>query len=105
MGGPMKKVQQLHDRAVLAISPVALVLAQVNIKPDKSKAPGASGLEDVVNGFAWSALIAAAAGFLIGGACWAVGGRVGNAYTATGGKVGMAGAARGAVPLGAAPAV
>ena len=57
----MKKVQQLHDRAVLAISPAALVLAQVNIKPDKSKAPGAKGLEEVVNGFAWYALIAAAA--------------------------------------------
>ena len=49
----MKKLQQLHDRAALAISPVALVIAQVNIKPDKSKAPGAKGLEDVVNGFAW----------------------------------------------------
>src|SRR4051812_2308296 len=83
MGGPMKKLQQLHDRAALAISPVALVIAQVNIKPDKSKAPGAKGLEDVVNGFAWYALIAAAAGFLIGGACWAIGGRIGNDYTAT----------------------
>ena len=58
----MKKLQQLHDRAALAISPVALVIAQVNIKPDKSKAPGAKGLEDVVNGFAWYALIAAAGG-------------------------------------------
>ena len=40
----MKKLQQLHDRAALAISPVALVIALVNIKPDKSKAPGAVGL-------------------------------------------------------------
>ena len=101
----MNKLQQLHDRAALAISPVALVLAQVNIKPDKSKAPGASGLEDVVNGFARYALIAAAAGFLIGGACWAVGGRIGNDYTATGGKVGMAVATGGAFLVGAATAI
>ena len=45
----MKTLQQLHDRTVLAISPVALMVAQVNIKPDKSKAPGAKGLEEVVN--------------------------------------------------------
>src|SRR4051812_5660131 len=102
MGGPMNKVQQIHDRAALAISPVALALAQVNIKPDKSKAPGASGLEDVVNGFAWYALIAAAAGFLIGGACWAIGGRVGNDYTPPRGQGGMGGSTRGAVPLGGA---
>ena len=101
----MKHVQQLHDRAVLAITPVAFVLAQVSIKPDKSKAPGARGLEDVVNGFAWYALIAAAAGFLIGGACWAIGGRIGNDYTATGGKVGMAVSTGVAFLVGAAAAI
>src|SRR3954454_18235752 len=105
MGGLMKKVQQLHDSAVLAISPVALVLAQVNMKPDKSKAPGAKGLEDVVDGFAGSALLAAAAGFLIGGACWAIGGRIGNDYTATGGKVGMAVSTGVAFLVGAAAAI
>jgi vacuolar-type H+-ATPase subunit I/STV1 len=86
----MNKLQQLHDRAALAIGPLALVLAQITIKPDKSKAPGSDGLADVINGFAWYTLLAAAAGFLIGGACWAIGGRIGNDYTATGGKVGMA---------------
>src|SRR3954462_4013272 len=101
----MKKVQQLHDRAALAISPVALVLAQVNIKPDKSMAPGARGLEDVGNGFAWYAVVAGAAGSLIGGACWAVGGRSGNDYTATGGKVGMAVATGVAFLVGAAAAI
>ncbi len=101
----MNKLQQIHARAVLAISPVALVLAQVSIKPDRSKAPGARGLEDVVNGFAWYALIAAAAGFLIGGACWAIGGRIGNDYTATGGKVGMAVSTGVAFLVGAAAAI
>src|SRR4051812_3422902 len=103
----MKTLQQMHDRAALAVTPAALVLAQsqINITPDKSKAPGAKGLENVVNGFAWYALIAAAAGFLIGGACWAVGGRVGNDYTATGGKVGMAVAVGVAFLVGAASVI
>src|ERR671922_2294240 len=98
----MNKLQQLHDRAALAISPVALVLAQVNIKPDKSKAPGASGLEDVVNGFAWYALIAAAAGFLIGGACWAIGGGGGDNYPPTRGEGGAGRSTGGAFLLRAA---
>lgn len=101
----MNKLQQLHDRAVLAISPVALVLAQVSIKPDKSKAPGSDGLADVINGFAWYTLLAASAGFLIGGACWAIGGRIGNDYTATGGKVGMAVSTGVAFLVGAAAAI
>jgi vacuolar-type H+-ATPase subunit I/STV1 len=101
----MSKLWQLHDHAALAISPLALVLAQITIKPDKSNAPGAKGLEEVVNGFAWYALIAAAAGFLIGGACWAIGGRIGNDYTATGGKVGMAVSTGVAFLVGAAAAI
>jgi vacuolar-type H+-ATPase subunit I/STV1 len=101
----MNKLQQLHDRAALAISPVALVLTQINIKPDKSKAPGSDGLADVINGFAWYTLLAAAAGFLIGGACWAIGGRIGNDYTATGGKVGMAVSTGVAFLVGAAAAI
>jgi vacuolar-type H+-ATPase subunit I/STV1 len=101
----MNKLQQLHDRAALAISPLALVLAQINIKPDKSKAPGSDGLADVINGFAWYTLLAAAAGFLIGGACWAIGGRIGNDYTATGGKVGMAVSTGVAFLVGAAAAI
>jgi hypothetical protein len=99
----MKK--HVHDRLALAVSPAVLVLAQLNIKPDKSKAPGAAGLTDIVNGIAWYALIAAAAGFLIGGCAWAVGGRIGNDYTATGGKVGMAVAVGVAFLVGAATAI
>jgi vacuolar-type H+-ATPase subunit I/STV1 len=101
----MSKLQQLHDRAALAISPAVIVFAQVNIKPDKSKAPGSDGLADVINGFAWYTLLAAAAGFLIGGACWAIGGRIGNDYTATGGKVGMAVSTGVAFLVGAAAAI
>jgi Family of unknown function (DUF6112) len=42
---------------------------------------------------------------LIGGACWAVGGRIGNDYTATGGKVGMAVSTGVAFLVGAAAAI
>lgn len=61
-----------------------------NISPEKKNAPGADGLSQAINGFAYYALLAAAAGFLIGSATWAIGGRIGNDYTATGGKIGMA---------------
>src|SRR3954469_13554681 len=103
----MKKAQQIHDRAALAVTPAVLVLAQarISIHPDKSKAPGSDGLLDIVNGIAFYALIAAAAGFLIGTCCWAVGGRIGNDYTATNGKVGMVVAAGSAFLVGAAAAI
>jgi len=49
-----------------------------------------SGNEPVLlNVFAVYALMAAAAGFLLGAATWAIGGRVGNEFTAVGGKLGM----------------
>lgn len=98
-------MRKLYDQAGLAMTPAFVVLAQFNIKPDKSKAPGSSGLQDAINGFAYYALLASAAGFLIGGACWAIGGRVGNDYTATGGKVGMAVAVGVAFLVGSAAAI
>jgi len=36
------------------------------IRPDKTQAPGAGGLSNAINGFAYYALLAAAAGFLLG---------------------------------------
>ena len=103
----MRTLQAIHDHATLAVTPAVLVLAQaqINITPDKSKAPGADGLLDVVNGIAFYALVAAAAGFLIGACCWAVGGRIGNDYTATNGKVGMVVAAGCAFLVGAATVI
>lgn len=75
------------------------------ITPDSSKAPGASGLSDAINGFAYYALLAAAAGFLLGAAIWAVGSRGGNDYAAAGGKVGMATSVGVAFLTGAATAI
>jgi hypothetical protein len=58
------------------------------VTPD-AHAPGAAGIQHAINVFAVYALMAAAAGFLLGAATWAIGGRVGNEFTAVGGKLGM----------------
>ena len=59
-----------------------------HVAPDRN-APGAAGIQHAINVFAVYALMAAAAGFLLGAATWAIGGRVGNEFTAVGGKLGM----------------
>lgn len=81
-----------------------MVLAQYKfeIKPDSSRAPGGSGLLDAINIFAFYALLAAAGGFVIGAAAWAIGGRIGNDHTATSGKTGMVVALAAAFLVGAA---
>ncbi len=59
-----------------------------HVTPDPN-APGAQGIQHAITVFAVYALMAAAAGFLLGAATWAIGGRVGNEFTAVGGKLGM----------------
>jgi hypothetical protein len=76
-----------------------------HLVPDPSAAPGAAGLQKAIDGFAVYALLAALAGFLLGGATWAIGGRIGNDFTATGGKIGMATAVGVAFLVGAAAAI
>ena len=102
----MRTTRQLHDRAMYAITPIALLIAQVpNVRPDASRAPGGRGLQDAINVFAFYGILAAIAGFLLSGAVWAVGGRGGNEYAAQGGKVGMAVAVGVAFLIGAATAI
>lgn len=107
----LRLVRSLNARCSLAVTPAVVFLLGAGgdgtptIKPDKTKAPGASGLQDAINGFAYYALLASAAGFLLGGAVWAVGGRAGNDYAAAGGKVGMAVAVGVAFLVGAATAI
>ena len=62
---------------------------QFNVTPNPAGAPGGTGIQAAIDVIAAYALYAAAAGFLLGAALWAVGGRIGNDYTATGGKIGM----------------
>jgi len=61
-----------------------------NVTPDPAHAPGASGIQSAINVIAVYTLLACLAGFLMGGAVWAIGGRIGNDHTAVGGKIGMA---------------
>jgi hypothetical protein len=62
---------------------------QFTVTPNPAGAPGGSGIQAAIDVIAAYALYAAAAGFLLGAALWAIGGRIGNDYTSTGGKVGM----------------
>lgn len=71
------------------------------ITPD-SKAPGANGLKDAINAFAFYALLACAAGFVVSVAAWAVGGNMGNDHAASRGKIGAFVALGAAFLLGAA---
>ena len=75
------------------------------VTPEASKAPGAAGIQSAINVIAVYALLACLAGFLLGGAVWAIGGRIGNDMTATGGKIGMAVAVGVAFLVGAAAAI
>ncbi len=114
----MGALRRFQGRASYAVTPgFIFVLAQARttttprgdtiptIRPDRTQAPGAGGLSDAINGFAYYALLASAAGFLLGGAVWAVGSRMGNDYAATGGKVGMATSVGVAFLIGAATAI
>jgi hypothetical protein len=87
---------------------MALLLAAAgytfHVTPDPN-VPGAHGIQQAINGFAVYALMAAAAGFLLGAAVWAIGGRVGNDFTAVGGKLGMVTSLAVAFLVGAAAAI
>jgi hypothetical protein len=76
-----------------------------SVTPEPGKAPGAAGIQSAINVIAVYALLACMAGFLLGGATWAIGARIGNEHTATGGKIGMAVAVGVAFLLGAAAAI
>jgi hypothetical protein len=75
------------------------------VNPDPGGAPGAAGIQSAVNVIAVYVLLACLAGFLLGGAVWAIGGRIGNDHTATGGKIGMAVAVGVAFLVGAAASI
>lgn len=75
------------------------------VSPDPSRAPGAAGIQSAINVVAVYTLLSCLAGFLLGGAVWAIGGRVGNEHTAVGGKIGMAVCVGVAFLVGAAAAI
>lgn len=75
------------------------------VTPDPGHAPGATGIQSAINVIAVYTLLACLAGFLLGGAVWAIGGRVGNDHTAVGGKIGMSVCVGVAFLVGAAAAI
>jgi Family of unknown function (DUF6112) len=75
------------------------------VTPDPGHAPGAAGIQSAINVVAVYTLLSCLAGFLLGGAVWAIGGRVGNEHTAVGGKIGMAVCVGVAFLVGAAAAI
>jgi hypothetical protein len=75
------------------------------VTPDPAHAPGASGIQSAINVIAVYTLLSCMAGFLLGGAVWAIGGRIGNDHTSVAGKIGMAVAVGVAFLVGAAAAI
>ncbi len=75
------------------------------VTPEPARAPGAPGIQSAINVIAVYALLACLAGFLAGGAVWAVGSRIGNDHTSVGGKIGMAVTVGVAFLVGAAAAI
>lgn len=64
---------------------IALDEAAVKVKPNPDGLPGTAALEKLVNGLAAIALLACAAGIVIGAAQWALGSRSNNyAHTSDG---------------------
>ncbi len=65
---------------------VALESAAVKVKPNPDGLPGTAALEKLVNGLAAIALLACAAGILLGAAQWALGSRSNNYSHTSDGK-------------------
>ncbi|MGA2471606.1 MAG: hypothetical protein ABSG64_13070 [Solirubrobacteraceae bacterium] len=99
LGRSAKTRITLTAGALLLASPVASARAATGptgasgpapftftVTPNAAGAPGGAGIQSAINVFAAYSLYAAAGGFLIGAALWAMGGVIGNDYTATGGK-------------------
>ncbi len=82
-----------------------VVLADVAIKPNPNGLPGAGSLQKLIDGLAFFALLACAAGLLLGAALYAFGSRSSNFSQAANGRSMMLYAAVGAFVAGAAPAI
>ena len=76
-----------------------------SVTPEPAHAPGAKGIQSAINVIAVYSLLACLAGFLIGGAMWAIGGHVSNPHTSGAGKAGMAIAVGVAFLVGGAAAI
>lgn len=76
-----------------------------SVTPEPGNAPGAAGIQSAINVIAVYTLLACLAGFLLGGAVWAIGGHISNPHTSVAGKAGMAVAVGVAFLVGGAAAI
>lgn len=75
----------------------------VSLNPNSSALPGSGTLQELVNGVAFWALLAALAGLVIGAAAWALGAHTNNYQNATTGRRAVLSCAAAALVIGAAP--
>ena len=81
------------------------LLAKVTIHPNPDGLPGSGSIEKLIDGLAFFALLACAAGMLLGAALYAFGSRSHNYSQAANGRAMMLYAAVGAFVAGATPAL
>jgi Family of unknown function (DUF6112) len=87
------------------VASVFSLLAKVSIKPNPHGLPGSGSIEKLIDGLAFFALLACAAGMLLGAALYAFGSRSNNYSQAANGRAMMLYAALGAFVAGATPAI
>lgn len=75
------------------------------VNPAGSRLPGATQLQELVNGLAFWALIAALAGMLVGAVLWALGHHSSNFQQSYSGRKGVMVSSAAAIVIGAAPAL
>lgn len=80
-----------------------IVESGVSLNPSSSALPGSGTLQDLVNGIAFWALLAALAGLIIGAATWALGAHTNNYQNASTGRRAVLVCAAAALVIGAAP--
>lgn len=78
------------------------LLAGVDVSPDPTQLPGGPQIQQILNGLAGWALMAALAGLLISVMAWALGSFSGNYHAVSKGKVGVLVCAAAAVIAGGA---
>ncbi|MDQ6613521.1 MAG: DUF6112 family protein [Actinomycetota bacterium] len=81
------------------------LLAQVSVKPDPNQLPGFNVLQNLTNGVAAWALVAAVVGMVIGAVAWAFGQHSQNYHQAYTGRKGVLISGAAALLIGAAPHV
>ncbi len=80
-------------------------IADVTLSPSTSALPGSAALQQLANGLASWALIAALVALLLGAALWAIGSHTQNMHQSAQGRRAVVASLVAAVLIGAAPAL